>query len=107
MADIDRLLAVADITSKSRVTDKSRKCYDSKIKYCIKFMEGKFPEQVETDASGIKHLKLPLTFRSIQTLFAFVQIDVDLPKDATKRKLLETSTIADSREPQRQSIRLY
>ena len=70
MAAIEQLLEVSALTSKNRVLPQSRDGYNSKIKYVIKFMEAKYPQQVENSADGECILKLPLSFESIQALFA-------------------------------------
>jgi hypothetical protein len=85
MADIEQLLEVSELTAKSRVQPQSREGYNSKIKYVLKFMEENYPQQVEGD-NGSRSLKLPLSFESIQALFAKLMTDTDLPKNARKRQ---------------------
>jgi hypothetical protein len=89
--DLRNLFEVSALTSRSRVQAKSRGTYDSKLKYIIKFMEDKYPEQVQVSSSGVKELKLPLSFASIEALFAKLMIDTDLPRDSRKRKQLEAN----------------
>jgi hypothetical protein len=84
-----QLLEVAALTSKKRVCDSSRDGYSYKIKYVIKFMEEHYPQFVEVDAHGKVKLKLPLSFVSLQALFAKLQVDEDLPRHAKKRNLEE------------------
>jgi hypothetical protein len=93
MANIQDLLQVSAMTSKNRVQAQSREGYDGKIRYIIKFMEDKYPAQVDRTGDGIKTLILPLSFESIKALFAKIMIDTDLPRDAKKRKQLEQARL--------------
>ena len=65
--DLRNLFEVSALTSRSRVQAKSRGTYDSKLKYIIKFMEDKYPEQVQVSSSGL------------------------MPRDSRKRKQLEAN----------------
>ena len=82
MANIQDLLQVSAMTSKNRVQAQSREGYDGKIRYIIKFMEDKYPAQVDRTGDGIKTLILSLSFESIKALFAKIMIDTDLKKDS-------------------------
>ena len=43
MSNIDELLEVTQLTAKNKIKDNSRQGYNSKIKYCIKFLEENYP----------------------------------------------------------------
>ena len=86
MADIGQVLEVSEVTSKSRIQPQSRGGYNSKIKYITKFMEENFPHQVELGVCGNRILKIPLSFESIQALFARLITETELPKKSKKRK---------------------
>lgn len=62
MEEVDPLRAVSVATARNRVKQDSREGYNSKIKYCIKFMKATFPSvQSEVEVvDGDERLKLPL-----------------------------------------------
>jgi hypothetical protein len=93
MANVDELLLVAELTAKSRVIDASREGYNSKIKYCINFVQQNFPEEI--DPGPPLSLKLPLSFKAIKALFGKIIIDTDLPRDSGKRKRDEENRIVE------------
>ena len=102
--DVQQLQQVAALTSRKIVNDSSRVGYNSKLKYIIKFMSNKFPDQLETNSAGKVSLKLPLTFASIEALFAAIQVDTNLPKKAGKRKREEDANLEELRRIRREAI---
>ena len=71
MDDVAYLQAVSEATARNRVKDESRDGYNSKIKYCIRFVKSVFPNEIE-EVDGVERLKLPLLFDTISALFAKV-----------------------------------
>jgi len=87
MANIEELLAVSALTAKNKIKADSRLGYNGKIKYCIKFMEENYPDQVGYIGDARKpKLLIPLSFQSIEALFARLTVDTELPRSAKKRK---------------------
>lgn len=82
----DNYRRATEITAQNLVVAKSRINYNSKVKYCIKFMEDEYPDSVVEDDAGEKSLKIPLPFEAIQALFGRLETDTSLPRDAKKRK---------------------
>jgi hypothetical protein len=87
---INQLLTVAASTARRKICEESRKKYNCSLRYTLAFMQENFPsfvEVVENDhGDTVTQLKLPLSFESVASLFAKLQIDEDIPRRGRKRK---------------------